>query len=310
MLPYFPFDDAVFSMSMKVQALNERPMLEVDTASYREELALKQKLLAEEYTQYFGAGLGTEALQWDTVALLLPRMVQEYPAHFALTVEGERWTWRNHLLEEETRFVFGDSTSLPVPPLDWLGRQVQEDLLLLDATAGSGMPLVAGHLCFPNAWSLNEKLGASFLAIHTPVPLFAERLGRSTSLLLERLKVGRPVWRINWSIKATPRLNAMPRYSYEEEQTWGDFTVENIGERCFLRLERQTLSRLPHTEGVLFTIRTHQASLAAVLCDDEHVRHAQHMAGVIRTMPHDVATYKSIAAYKEVLLQYLDAFAR
>jgi len=31
---------------------------------------------------------------------------------------------------------------------------------------------------------------------------------------------------------------------------------------------------------------------------------------VIRTMPHDVATYKSIAAYKEVLLQYLDAFAR
>ncbi len=308
MLPYFPFDDAAFSMNMRVQALQARPLIEVDMATYHDELALKTSLLTQEYTHYFQAQAGTEALQWETLALLLPEMAREYPQHFTFTINGMRWRWRNNLLADETDFVFGESGSLPLPPLDWLGRQMQEDLLLLDGVEGNGMPLVAGHLCFPNAWCLNDKMGQSFLTIHTPVPLFAEHLARSTSLLLARLKVGRPVWRVNWSIKATARLNSMPRFFYEEEQAWQDFTLENIGERCFLRLERQILARLPRTKGILFTIHTYQAPLSEVVCDAAYLHHARRIAGVVRTMPQEVAHYKSVVAYKELLLKYLDTF--
>jgi len=35
-------------------------------------------------------------------------------------------------LGETTTFTPGDAATLPLAPLDWVGRQVQEDLLVLD----------------------------------------------------------------------------------------------------------------------------------------------------------------------------------
>src|SRR6266567_3575328 len=67
-----------------------------------------------------------------------------------LVIDDNRWVWRNRLLDNETHFVLGEHDSLPLPPLDWVGRQVQEDLLILRGTTEDGMSLVAGHLCFPN----------------------------------------------------------------------------------------------------------------------------------------------------------------
>jgi hypothetical protein len=304
LLPYFPFDDHIFKMNMKVQALSNNSLIEVDSESYREELALKKALLADEYEQYFQAEMGTEAMQWDVVDLLLHDMVKHYPQYFELVIDDDRWSWRNHMLGEEARFVFGESASLPWPPLDWVGRQVQEDLLILRGEAGSGMPLVAGQLCFPNAWCLDDKMGKSFLSIHDNVPLFMAYLGRSSSLLLERLKVERPVWRVNWSIKATTRLNQMPRFSYEEQQAYQHFTVENIGKRCFLRIERQTLSKLPRTGAILFTIHTYQSPIAEILQD---VEQARRMFGVLRTTPREVLVYKNIEPYADMLLSYIAA---
>lgn len=304
MLPYFPFDDATFKMNMKVQALGDKSLIEVDGELYREELALKNALLSDEYEQYFRAEVGTEAMQWDVVDLLLHDMVEHYPQYFELNIDGDQWRWRNHISGEEVHFVFGESGSLPVPPLDWVGRQVQEDLLILRGDVGSGMPLVAGQLCFPNAWCLDDKMGQSFLGIHDPVPLFLEYLGRSSSLLLERLKIGRPVWRINWSIKATARLNQIPRFSFEEQQAYQYFAVENIGERCLLRIERQTLSRLPRTGAILFTIHTYQTSIAEVL---RNVEQARCMLGVLRTTPRELLVYKNIEPYVGVLLSYIES---
>jgi hypothetical protein len=196
----------------------------------------------------------------------------------------------------------GDSASLPLPPLDWVGRQMQEDLLILSGNAEDGMPLVAGQLCFPNGWCLDDKMGKSFLGIHHEVPLFAHHLGRSSSLLLERLKPERPVWRINWSLKATPRLNLIPRFFAEERQA--HLTPANIGACCFLRLERQTLSRLPRTGCILFTIHTYQAPLDAVV---ESADVARRIAGVVRTVPEEMLLYKGIASFLDPLLTYLAA---
>jgi hypothetical protein len=301
-LPYFPFVDDTFKMMMGVTPLHERGLIEVDSEQYREEIALKQTLLADAYDEYFRAPAVTELAQWDVVALLLQDMVARYPHYFELLINGKQWTWRNRLLNDETRFIMGECASLPLPPLDWVGRQMQEDLLILSGNAADGMPLVAGQLCFPNGWCLDDKMGKSFLGIHDEVPLFAHYLGRSSSLLLERLKPERPVWRVNWSLKATPRLNLTPRFFSEEQQA--HLTREDIGARCFLRLERQTLSRLPQTGDILFTIHTYQAPLDTVI---ESAEVARRIAGVVRTMPEEMQRYKGIAAFLDPLLAYLAA---
>jgi hypothetical protein len=301
-LPYFPFVDDTFKMVMGVAALHDRGLIDVDDEQYRAELTLKQRLLAEAYDQYFQALPETEPAQWEVVALLLHDMVASYPHYFELVIEGKQWTWRNRLLNEETCFTMGEQASLPVPPLDWVGRQMQEDLLILSGNAAAGMPLVAGQLCFPNGWCLDDKMGKSFLGIHDEVPLFEDYLGRSSSLLLERLKPERPVWRVNWSLKATSRLNLTPRILSEERRA--HLTPENVGACCFLRLERQTLARLSQTDCILFTIHTYQAPLDTVI---ESAEAAHRIGSVVRTMPEEMLIYKGIAPFVDPLLAYLEA---
>ena len=305
MLPYFPFKDDTYKMAMGVQALESGCLIEIDQLHYQDELMLKNELLLNGHHDYFQAVPDSELMQWDVLALVLQNMVIHYPQYFMLIKDGDDWTWRNQLLGEETHFVFGKSESLPQSPLDWVGRQVQEDLLVLQRTEeGGSMVLVAGQLCFPNAWCLDDKMEQSFLDIHQSVPLFAEYLGRSSTLLLDRLKIGRAVWRLNWSIKATSRLNHTPRFHYEEQQASQEITHENVGERCFLRIERQALTRLPRTNAVLFTIHTYQSSLDQVI---DSVDRARRMFNVMKTMPEEVLAYKAITPFAPALLSYLAA---
>lgn len=304
MLPYFPFEQDSYAMALGVRALRpDETLIEVDEAHYAGELARKASMLATNLRARFQAEPGTEPQQWETVTELLPLMASQHPRHFALEVEGGRWRWHNRLLGTETRFTPGDEGSLPQAPLDWLGRQVQEDLLLMDGTR-EGLPLVAGQLCFPSMWSLEEKLGRPVLDIHAPVPGFVEKLGASTTRLMKGLKPGRAVTRCNWALTVTDRMDLEPWSLPEWRHLFEGITAENAGERCYLRLERQTLSLLPRTGAILFTIHTYRAPVAREVEDPARRRR---LANVLRTVPVDTLTYKRITPFLEPLLAWLDA---
>jgi hypothetical protein len=303
MFPYFPFSHDSFKMLMGVQALHADHLIEVDNETYPTEMALKDALLISDPTSYFQAMPETEASQWEVIALLLPAMARRYPQYFSLIMHANRWSWHNHLRNQKMSFCFGERQSLPLAPLDWIGRQVQEDLLLLSNESVLDLPLVAGQLCFPNAWSLDEKMGKSFSALHQEVPFFAEQIGRSSQLLMKRLKVGRPVWRLNWALKTVSRLNLTPRFFHEIPASRQGLSLENIGERCFLRVERQALARLPVTQAILFTIHTYQIPLSAVAVNHEH---ATRMTTVLRTVPYATRVYKDIHEFVDMVIAYLD----
>lgn len=304
MLPYFPFEQDVFSLSLGVRALRaDEAVIEVDAARYAPEVALKASLLAADAGARFQALPGTEPLQWETLEVLLPLMARQGPEHFGLEVEdGGRWRWRNRVLGTETGFTLGDGASLPLAPLDWLGRQVQEDLLLLDGTR-EGLPLVAGLLCFPSGWHLGEKLGRSLLEVHAPVPGFGAKLGGPTLKLMEGLKAGRSVMRCNWAITVTDRLDLEPWTFPDWAHLYEGITARNAGERCFLRLERQTLTRMPRTGAILFTIHTYRAPVASEVEDPAR---RQRLARVLRTVPPDTAAYKRLTPVREPLLAFLE----
>lgn len=303
-LPAFPFDGDAYRLTMGTRLLAPDRLIEVDDR-YHAEIALKAEILAGDERYYYRAlpaPPDTEAMAWDAIAELLPNMARHHPRHFALAVEGGRWRWTNHLLGQEMVFTPADRAGLPRPPLDWLGRQVQEDLLLLDGTA-EGTPLVAGHLCFAAGWCLDDKLGRSFLDIHDPVPEFRERIGRPADLLMQRIKPGHPSYRVGWSLTVSDQLNRAPRFDHQLAPLRAGITADNAGERCFLRLERQTFSRLPRTRAVLFTIHTSLAPLAAVLTDAERL---DRFATTIRTLPPRTRAYKGIGPYEAALLGYLE----
>ena len=303
MLPYFPFGQDRFAMALGVRALRpEEPLIEVDEARYGEELRLKGALLESGEHTRFMALPGTEPQQWETLTTLLPLMAEHDPLHFSLETQGGRWHWRNRLLGTEAHFVPGEPGSLPQAPLDWLGRQVQEDLLVMDATH-EDLPLVAGQLCFPSGWCLEDKIGRSVLRIHGPVPRFGEELGDSTVRLMKGLKPGRSVTRVNWAFTVTDRMDLAPWTRPEWRHQAHDITPANAGERCFLRLERQTLSLLPDTGSILFTIHTYRAPVAREVEDPARRRR---LASVLRSMPHDTGAYKGMTPYLPALIEWLE----
>ena len=66
--------------------------------------------------------------------------------------------------------------------------------------------LVSGAVLFPQRWHLLEKLGMDMTGIHLPVPLYEDVIGPAVNHFMNRLKVGKPVWRANWAIVDDPTL--------------------------------------------------------------------------------------------------------
>lgn len=319
MLPDFPFVYPEYDMPMNTRALPSDRVIEV-TASYRKELDQKSLTLAGDHRYYCRAAPGTEPMQWEAIAYLLPILARHYPDHFTLETIGNRLHWTNHLLGTDACVTVGDEASLPLVdhqgtplpdpacrPLDWLARQVQEDLILIGGDAKQGTPMVAGSLCFGASWCLDDKLGKSFLAIHDEVPQFAARIGRPADLVMQRLKEERPIGRLNWSIATTATRNMAPRLAHLTIPSRRGITGVNASERCFLRLEWQTLSRLPYTRGILFTIHTTIRPLVEVIADPERLRL---LAGAIKGMPRPTLEYKGMAGYRDALVDYLEARCR
>jgi dimethylamine monooxygenase subunit A len=303
--PYFPLTDDTYGMAVGARPLDGAALIEVDPQMYYDELVLKWTQLAESPGRYVQALPDTEAMQWEAAELLLHDMARCYPRYFTLEQEGELIRWRNNLLNTAETLRLYDSSSLPYPVLEWLGRQVQEDLLLLDV-GREGVPLVAGLLCFASGWELSEKLNQSFLQIHDPVPQFNANIGRPSQLLMERLKPERPVWRVNWTIKAFNQLNLPPSISKALTPLKHSIMAENAGERCYFRSERQTLSRLPRSQGVLFTIRTYQIRI------DELVQVAgwgERLLNVLRSTPAETLNYKGMALFAEALMGWLERWS-
>jgi hypothetical protein len=303
LIPLLPIEPGPFRIALGVRALGDAPIALVDGARYASEVRLRERLLAEDHASRYRGGPGTVPAQWEVVALLLRDLARHHPGAMSLREDGERWTWENRTLGGGATFRLGDRGSLPREPLDWAGRQVVEDLILLAGDPAAGFPVIAGQLCFPNDWSLPDKLGRPVLGAHAPVPGFAREAGEATLRLLERLRPGRPVWRANWAVRATDALDLSPAAAPLASE---GVDADNAGETLFVRVERQTLSRLPETGAILFTIHTRCRPLALVAGDPERARR---LLEAIRSMPPQMARYKGITPLKDALADYLVARA-
>ncbi len=304
MLPYFPFGNHFNDKVGTVLLTDTEPLVDVD-AHYRTEVLLKRQQLTELPDYYAQAQPGHETAQWEVVELILKHLARFWPDSFSLQQLGDVWQWKNRLLDETTTFMFGDSSTLPMMPLDWIGRQIQEDLLVL---SGRESTLVAGQLCFANDWSLTEKMGLPFWEIHAPITPIVEPMMRAAQKLMERLPVGRPVWRLNWSIKATDQLDMTSRHSADLSQRLVRklpfLTPETIGDQLYIRIERQILTRLPRSQAILFSVHTYQNRLDKEL--EQRPDAAQRLLNVLTTAPLALLDYKSITPFLPALAEYLN----
>jgi dimethylamine monooxygenase subunit A len=300
-LPYFPLTGD-FNLRMGTSLLPANASIVESDDHYQAEIALKRKQLQEDYHYYYQSILPNQHAAWETVEKVLNDLVRHDPAHFALTLRGNELTFENKLLNEIQSFTPGIDSSLPVEPLDWVGRQVQEDLVLLN-TPGE---IVAGHLCFPSGWSLNEKMGRQFIEVHAPLPVLTAPMIQAANNLIERLPLNKPVVRNNWGFRLGNQLDLSSKHAMWYRKKLADenhgMNLTNIGEKIFLRVEHQTLTRLPKSGYVLFTIHTYQNVLAAEAAIPER---KAGMYTFLKSTPKELIEYKQMEGFYDLLLEYL-----
>jgi hypothetical protein len=288
---YLPFDGGRYRLMMGLMPLPEAAWIERDR-NFATDLAVKRGLLETRHAEVFAALPEATAPSEELLAILAAHLVQHHAAVFSRegdmlinAATGERWNLARP----------------PFHPLDLAGRLVQEDLCLLQPSGESHI-LVGASLCAPARWRLAEKLGRPLAAIHEPVPGYADKLARPVDRFFTLLKPGKPVWRVNWALGDDPTP-----FQPVSHPLRALVTPENAGERLWLRVERQTLRRLPETGAVLFTIRTHITRLAVAIRTPES---AAELAAALREMPEDTRRYKNIAPFAAPLIAWLEARAR
>ncbi len=130
------------------------------------------------------------------------------------------------------------------------GLGVCEDLCLL-LPDGDDYRLHAALLCAPSFWFLRQKLGLPLAGIHAPVTALEQKIGARIRAFLRNMPPDRVFTRGNWHLHNTADLFHPHPDDWTKAHT---LTAENIGQRLWLRCERQTLRKLAHCQAILFTI--------------------------------------------------------
>jgi dimethylamine monooxygenase subunit A len=285
---YRPFLDGPWRLSMGIKALDLAEWIEIDER-FTQQLNQRRALLEERRGEVLDALPESAAGQRELLDLLLEHLPQRFPEHYRR--QGSR-------IENRATGEHFALDAFDHAPLELAGRLVQEDLCLMQR-GEAGYRLVAAVLCFPAHWRLSDKLGRPLEIIHEPVPGFGERLAGPVDRFFASIQVARPVWRVNWSLVDQPTLFLPPEHRGHPKPV----SAERAGEQLSLRVERQTLRRLPRSSDVAFGIRTHVEPLADAI-DSPHAARA--LAARIREMPEPMARYKSILPIRAPLLAWLD----
>ena len=82
-------------------------------------------------------------------------------------------------------------------------------------------------------------------------------------------------------------------------------TPETVGRRQHLRVELQTLHRLPRSNAIAFPIRCYLISFEDLVTVPKWARR---MHRVVRDIPDELATYKGFIRNKPLMLDYLAQF--
>ncbi len=239
---------------------------------------------------------------WDVVEHATTALARDYPSHFTLRRDRDRCLWTNGLAGIEQAFTLGDDASLPREPFEWITRQLQEDIELLDQR-NDDLFFDAGILTFGADWSLDFDLGMRFLDVHGPVPRVHEMgvLPRARMFLM-RLPPGRPYRRTNWTMTVDRRLDTGTEVYPEWGPARASLRYEEIGERLHLRVEVQHFVRLPRSNAIMFPIHTYLASLDRIC---EVPAWSRRLERVLAQLPDDLVDYKGLARYRDMAVAWL-----
>ncbi len=301
-----PYDGSSKLFSIGLKPLDPDRWIEVDD-HLLPYLAEKRRLYAEIPERVFVEEDGTRDAQREVLDLLAEYLPKHFPQTHRRTGQGV-----------EVVGAAGNSKSgsaaggLGDTPLVAASLLVQEDLVIMRRDE-SGWRLVAGSLCFPSSWSLIEKYGRPLQESHAPVPGFGP--GTRPAELINRMfdgLQGQAVERYNWSIQSDDALyhplSDVQRIDRATNRP-SRFLDGDINAHAFIRVERQTLRKLPASRDILFTIRIHLDPLRVLAGHTDRTALATSFAAQLEALDLAQLDYKGMTSDRDRLVTVLNHMA-
>lgn len=235
-LPVMPWMHPKTRKLPGIQPVGAGEWLLVDDA-FAQQMAYRDALLRDKREQVFMAQAQSLSAQRELLSLLLGELNLDYTVNLSGVIRPD-----------------GQAVDFTDEPIITAAKLVQEDLLILQ----DGI-LTAAVLCFPASWTLAEKFGRGMIGIHDVVSEYDDDMSKRVGRLFDAIRPEQPLWRANYMVYEDAELH-QPRLASAKR-------ISKSGE--FVRVERQTLRKLPETGAVVFGIHTYVVPLTT-LTKDEH----------------------------------------
>ncbi|WP_213272314.1 heme-dependent oxidative N-demethylase subunit alpha family protein [Hyphomonas sp.] len=227
--PYLPFLNGPLSLAPGLRPIAPESWLCPDTEAHV--LQEKRALMAARRGEVYGARDGSELAALELAA----------------AVHG----------------LAGPAAGVWKSALEGAASAVSDDICILIKDREGLWRLEAACLCAPTFWRLDEKLGEPLGGLHGPVPGANPGMVGRIHRMFDALRPGQVLERFNWTVQpGTERFTP----------SQAGFTAVAAGmdeagalDALWLRVERQTISKLEISGAVVFTIRVAIDPLRAAL---------------------------------------------
>ncbi|KAF2155944.1 hypothetical protein K461DRAFT_284661 [Myriangium duriaei CBS 260.36] len=242
---YRPFRWA-YHQTMSLTKLEPDWWLELET-TYVDRIKQRQELFTNHRGMVMQTLPGSEIACKELMEMVLQFLCARYPQYFQLTPSSSPETFHNLILSTTTDL-------LTTPPMQILADNVPEDFAIMLRCPFTGTySFRAGILCSSLGWSLGSKIGLQLNDIHAPIPDYAEKMSFSMDRYFAKKPVDKPIQRGSWGLEIGKPLFMPPGDPHEglRERQNPAHTLDD----CHLRVDWQTLRRLPLSGAVVFNFK-------------------------------------------------------
>ncbi|RAQ63973.1 hypothetical protein COH20_000164 [Aspergillus flavus] len=233
-----------YNQTMALNKLDPDHWLELDR-NYTLRIQQRQELYMRHGKSVLDYLPGSQHACRELMEMVLQFLCARYPHYFQLL--NDQSILRNDIIGTETDLRL-------IHPLNVLLNNVPEDfaIMLRDPETGAYV-LRAGIICSSLGWSLGLKLGKNIDEIYEPVPDYGEKLQFSMNRFFAKMPTDRLIQRGSWGIEIDQPIHIPPGdpIALRHETQDPDIALD----RYHLRVDWQTLRRLPVSAAMVFSFR-------------------------------------------------------
>jgi hypothetical protein len=292
---------AEFQLGLRPFSPDRWILMEADYAANMRE---KRELLAAYPDRYYRTLPVSLPAQRELLGRVVAHLLQDYPDRFVRTHSALR------SLDTGAEYDLNDRAT---EPLLLLSNFIEEDFMLIEEVEGSAL-ITAASNAYSSSGRLVASVGRAIDWAHVPVPGLSAMLGRRIDRIVGSVHAATPGERFNWQL--TPMASIFfPREDPHAANAAAMHAIldtlranpERAGDLLWIRVERQTLSRLPDSRAVAFSLHTYSDPLASIQSDVESVRA---ILALLRAYSPERLKYSEMDIIREPMIAWLESAAK